>query len=76
MSTMIQIRNVPEQIHRLAKARAAMSGMSMSEYILKELEKALSRPTRQELLERIASADSVELDVSVAALVREERERH
>jgi hypothetical protein len=52
-----------------------MSGMSMSEYILKELEKALSRPTRQEMLKRIASADSVELDVSVAALVREERER-
>lgn len=73
---MIQIRNVPEHTHRLAKARAAMCGMSMSEYILRELEKALARPTRRELLERIADADSVELDVSVADLVREERERH
>ena len=41
MSTMIQIRNVPDKIHRMAKARAAMCGMTMSEYILRELEKSL-----------------------------------
>jgi hypothetical protein len=72
---MIQIRNVPSRIHRQAKARAAMRGMTMSEYILRELEKALARPTREELLDRIARAEPVFLDDSVAALIREERER-
>ena len=45
-STMVQIRNVPPEFHRRLKARAALEGMSMSDYILREVGKALERPTR------------------------------
>lgn len=73
MSTMIQIRNVPDDVHRRIKARAALAGMSMSEYILRELERLLERPTRRELLERIESLPEVELEESAAEALREER---
>jgi plasmid stability protein len=52
MSTMVQIRNVPSEFHRRLKARAAIEGMSMSDYILREVGKALDHPTRHEVLER------------------------
>ncbi len=74
MSTMIQIRNVPSDVHRQVKARAALAGMSMSEYILRELQKSLERPTRQQLLARLASLPPLELDPSPAALLREGRD--
>src|SRR5260370_30018451 len=51
--TMVQVRNVPSEFHRRLKARAAMEGMSMSDYILREVGKALDRPTRQDVLERL-----------------------
>jgi plasmid stability protein len=76
MSTMIQIRNVPDELHRRIKARAALAGMSMSQYILLELERALERPTRVELLERIAELPAVEAEPPPATLMREDRERH
>ena len=47
MTTMIQIRNVPEALHRQLKARAALEGMSMSLYILREIEKSLGAPEPQ-----------------------------
>ncbi len=50
---MVQVRNVPSEFHRRLKARAAMEGMSMSDYILREVGKALDRPTRQDVLERL-----------------------
>ena len=53
MSTMIRIRNVPEEFHRRLKARAAMEGMSVSDYVLREVGKALYVPTRQEVLEKL-----------------------
>jgi plasmid stability protein len=74
MATMIQIRNVPDDIHRKAKARAALAGMTMSEYILQELRKALERPTRNELLARIAELPPIDVQPSPADMVREERE--
>jgi plasmid stability protein len=76
MSTMIQIRNVPDELHRRIKARAALAGMSMSQYILRELERSLERPTRAELLERIAELPAVEAEPAPATLMREDRERH
>ena len=51
---MIQIRHVPEDVHRRLKARAAMEGVSLSELALAELRRSLERPTRRELLERHA----------------------
>ena len=75
MSTMIQIRNVPEKIHRQLKARAALAGKTLSEYILQELKKDLTRPTREELLDRIAKLPGVNLSKSPAEILREERDR-
>lgn len=75
MSKMIQVRNVPEEIHRRAKARAAMLGMSMSDYILRELRQALERPTREELLERISTRSAVEPKPAPEQILAEERER-
>lgn len=72
---MIQIRNVPDDIHRRVKARAALAGMSMSEYILRELTKSLQRPTRQEILDRLSRLPRLELSPSPAEAIREERER-
>lgn len=74
-TTMIQIRNVPTEVHRRLKARAALAGMSMSQYILRELRRTLERPTRDELLDRLERQPLMSLDPSPAELVREERER-
>ena len=74
MSTMLQIRNVPDKLHRTLKARAALAGMSMSDYALRMLRVALERPTREELLARLAELPASELDVPPADVIREERE--
>ena len=73
-ATMVQIRNVPPEFHRRLKARAAMEGMSMSEYILREVGKALERPTRQEVLDRLRTRPVQRLSRSAAAVVRAERD--
>ncbi|HVT19359.1 MAG TPA: hypothetical protein VHQ90_24660 [Thermoanaerobaculia bacterium] len=73
MSAMIQIRNVPDEIHRRLKARAALAGMSLSEYLLRELERSLERPTREELLARLRALPGVEPHESIAAAVAAER---
>ncbi|MGH3848253.1 MAG: FitA-like ribbon-helix-helix domain-containing protein [Pseudonocardiaceae bacterium] len=73
--TMLQIRNVPEDVHRRLKSRAALAGMSLSEYALAELRRAAERPTRQEVLDRIAARRREDFRPSVAAVVRAERER-
>ncbi len=74
MSTLVQIRNVPRDLHRRLKARAAMAGMSMSEYALRELRKALERPTREEILKRLASRPVRRLRRSAADVIRGERD--
>lgn len=75
MSKMIQIRNVPEEVHRKLKARAALEGLSMSAYILREIERTLRRPTRAELIERIRALPETELEPSAAEIIRQERDR-
>jgi len=73
-STMVQIRNVPEEFHRRLKARAALEGMSMSDYILREIGKALERPTRGEVLERLRSRPVRRLRRKPADVIRAERD--
>jgi antitoxin FitA len=73
-STMVQIRNVPREFHRRLKARAALEGMSMSDYILREVGKALERPTRAEVLERMRSRPLRRLKRNPADVVRAERD--
>jgi len=74
MSVMVQIRNVPDEIHRKLKARAALAGMSISEYLLQDIERSLERPTRDKLLERLTHRSRVEPAEPVAAAVAAERE--
>ena len=72
--TMIQIRNVPPDFHRRLKARAASEGTTMSSYILRELGKALDRPTRQEVLERLRALPVRRMKRSAAEVIRVERD--
>lgn len=73
MSVMVQVRNVPDEIHRKLKSRAALAGMSISEYLLREIERSLERPTPEELLARLRSRQSVEPGEEIAAAVAAER---
>lgn len=75
MSKMIQIRNVPDDIHRIVKSRAALAGMSLSDYLLVEVRKVADRPTMEELRQRIARLTPIELDPSSAEVIREERDQ-
>jgi plasmid stability protein len=74
MSTMIQIRHVPDQLHRQVKARAAEAGMSLSDYLLQELRRAVERPTRAELLARLKRRSRVRPKERPADAVRAERD--
>jgi antitoxin FitA len=74
MSKMIQIRNVPDTVHRTLKARAAMAGMSLSDFLLGEIRQLAERPTIGELRERLHRREPVPLKISAARAVREERD--
>lgn len=74
MSTMVQIRNVPDDIHRQAKARAALAGLTLSEYALQALQRELARPTSAELAARIRTLEPIHEAPSGASLVREARD--
>ena len=71
---MVQVRNVPDALHRKLKARAADLGQTLSDYLLAELERLAARPTRAEMLARIHRRKRVSLKTSAAAVIREERE--
>ncbi len=73
MSIMIQVRNVPETLHRGLKARAAMAGMSLSDYLLGELDEIARRPTLAEFRERLHARHPVTVDLNTARLLRDER---
>src|SRR5262245_34084886 len=74
-SKMIQLRNVPDELHRLLKARAALEGLSLSEYLLAEIRRNAERPTLRELRERLHQRTPVVPDVSPAEVIRELRDR-
>jgi plasmid stability protein len=74
MSTMIQVRNVPDVLHRKLKARAALAGLSLSDYVLAELKRSLDRPTRDEFLTRLAARTRTQPTPRPADLVRAERD--
>ena len=71
---MIQIRNVPDPLHRKLKARAAMAGKSLSDYLLAEIGRIAAVPTREEMLARLHGRSRVELKVPAADIIRRERE--
>ncbi len=74
MSIMIQIRNVPDTLHRRLKSRAALAGMSLSEYLLGELRLIAEKPTVDELRSRLAGRTEIAPSVAPADAVRAERD--
>lgn len=74
MPTMIQIRHVPDPLHRKLKARAAQEGKSLSDYLLREIRRIAERPTLEELKERLARLSPVNPRVPPAQIIREERD--
>ncbi len=74
MSVMIQVRNVPEALHRRLKARAALEGQSLSDYLLKELARVGELPTAEEMRQRLASRTAALTPSEIMAAVRAERD--
>jgi plasmid stability protein len=72
---MVQIRDVPDALHRELKSRAALAGMSISEFLLMELRRSLERPTREELLRRVSKRAPARVRPDPADAVRAERKR-
>ena len=70
---MIQIRNVPDDLHRKLKVRAASRGSTLSDYLLSELEGIATKPTLAELTARLAEQDAVASDRLAAELIRDLR---
>ena len=74
MPKMIQLRNVPDALHRKLKSRAALEGLSLSEYLIAEVRRSAERPTLGELRERLAQRRPVTPDVPPTEAVRAERD--
>jgi plasmid stability protein len=70
---MIQIRGVSDEAHRRLKARAALEGRSLSEYLRLEVERLAALPTMEEMIERVAARDPVDLGEPAAEIVGRER---
>ena len=75
MPRMIQLRHVPDDLHRTLKARAALEGLSLSDYLLREVRRLAERPTLDDLRRRLSGRASVVTRVSPARAVRAERHR-
>jgi len=74
MSKMIQLRNVPDALHRKLKARAAAEGMSLSDYLIRVAKREAERPSLREFRERWETLPVLELSVSPTQIIREERD--
>jgi antitoxin FitA len=74
MASTIQIRNVPGGLHRRLKARAALAGMSLSDYLLNEIQQVAEVPTPEEMRVRLQSRSPVISELSTADAVRAERD--
>jgi len=74
MSTMIQIRNVPDALHRRLKSRAALAGMSLSDYLLQQIREVAERPTIEEMRARLERRSPVQVSVDPVRAIREERD--
>jgi len=75
MAKMIQIRHVPDALHRALRTRAARAGMTLSDYLRTELARLASQLTPDELRERLAALEPLTIDEPPAVAVRRERDR-
>lgn len=73
MSKNIQLRNVPDDLHRTLKARAALAGLSLSDYLLDHARRLANRPTLEEMCERLARREPVRVSEPAADILRRER---
>lgn len=73
-TTIVRIRNVPVDVRRRLMVRAAVEGLTMSDYVLREVRKALERSTRKELLDRLQACPVRRLGRSAAVVIRTERD--
>ena len=74
MTKMIQLRNVPEALHRQLKARAALAGMPLSDYLIREARKLAEHPTPEEMRERLRGRTAYRGRIAASDLVRGERD--
>jgi antitoxin FitA len=75
MAKMIQVRNVPEPLHLELTRRAKAEGLTLTHYIQRILEREVSRPSRREVLDRVASREPIDLGAPAAEIIRAERRR-
>jgi hypothetical protein len=75
MPKMIQLRHVPDALHRRLKARAALSGLPLSDYLIREVRKIAEQPTPEEMRERLQQREPYRGKTSPAEVVRSERDR-
>ena len=74
MSKMVQIRDVPDSVHSTLKARAAHEGMSLSDFIKRELERTSERPSMREWLQRTRQTKPISSKLTPAQAIRELRD--
>jgi plasmid stability protein len=74
MAKMIQLRHVPDALHRQLKARAALTGLSLSDFLVREVRKIAERPTPEELLERLRQREAYGGRLSPTQTLRVERD--
>jgi plasmid stability protein len=77
----IQIRNVPEDVHRVYQTRAVAAGMSLQEYLLAELARTAALRTPAELVAEVERRMRLEgrdgfAEVSAAQVIRADRASH
>jgi len=73
MSKMLQVPNVPDDLHRTLKVRAAETGMTLSDYVLSELEAIAGKPTLAELTARIERRERADIGDAAVRIIREHR---
>jgi len=74
MPKMIQLRHVPDDLHRKLKASAAIEGMSLSDYIIREVRQFADKPTMSEMRERLARLEPVNMKTSPVKILRAMRD--
>jgi len=70
MSKVIQVRDVPDRVHRRLKIRAAEQGQTLSELVRTELTRIAERPTLEEMIERLGGRESPEIDETAADAIK------
>jgi len=73
MSKMLQVRNIPERLHRELQRRAKARGQTLTDYVQEVLEREVARPPADEVFDRIESRRPVDLDIRVAEIIKQER---